>query len=247
MKKASTIILAGALAVTLTGCGGTTSSSSSSSDTSSSESVIETVEDVDLDNLSIGDSAVFKNYTITVNAVEVVDGAVTATVTMDAKTKSTFAVRYMDAITTTGKKISAEHQSDQTVDAGESYTATIVYQEPGITTLAWDNWSNEAEWHFDPIIDGVSAEQSSSSSSDYFVSDAWAAMERYGDQLYPYGFKLNMITGMLAEDQIDENTWFLKSYCQIKNEYGTWLKNQNAEAYVTWNGSTWVVDSFYVY
>ncbi|MDR0854287.1 MAG: hypothetical protein LBN34_07950 [Clostridiales Family XIII bacterium] len=55
------------------------------------------------------------------------------------------------------------------------------------------------------------------------VSYAWGALSMYGDSQYPYGFKVHMITGMLAEEPFDDNTWFLKANCTVKNQYGTKL------------------------
>lgn len=64
-------------------------------------------------------------------------------------------------------------------------------------------------------------------------SHAWGAVTDYGMDQYKYGFKLNMITGMMAESVFDEATWFLKSRCQTRNEAGIWQKNLICEAYVT--------------
>lgn len=55
------------------------------------------------------------------------------------------------------------------------------------------------------------------------LSMAWGAMEVYGKKEYPNGFKLKMVTGMLAETAEDENTWFLKTKCKVKNYNGTWV------------------------
>lgn len=46
-------------------------------------------------------------------------------------------------------------------------------------------------------------------------SYAWQAVERYGEAQYPAGFKLHWWAGKLAEEADDENTWFLKAYCDV--------------------------------
>lgn len=78
-------------------------------------------------------------------------------------------------------------------------------------------------------------------------SFAWGAVTDYGLNEYTYGFKLNMITGTMAETAVGENTWFLKSRCQIKNESGIWQKNLTCEAYVTGTDEQPEVIDFKVY
>jgi hypothetical protein len=51
-------------------------------------------------------------------------------------------------------------------------------------------------------------------------SYAWGACKMYGDSEYPYGFKVHIATGMLAEEPSDDDTWFLKASCEVKNAYG---------------------------
>lgn len=75
-------------------------------------------------------------------------------------------------------------------------------------------------------------------------SYAWGAVEMYGLSQYPYGFKRK---SMLAEEPHDENTWFLKGTCEIKNEYGTKMKNLTFEALVTGTSDDPQVIEFYVY
>lgn len=76
---------------------------------------------------------------------------------------------------------------------------------------------------------------------------AWDAVERYGKRQYPYGFKLEKIKGKLAETVEDENTWFLKATCEVKNEYGTWMKNLVCEASVSGTTESPRIDYFIVY
>ena len=57
-------------------------------------------------------------------------------------------------------------------------------------------------------------------------------VDDYGDWVYPYGFKLHYLTGVLAAERQDDGSMFLKIYCDVKNAYGTWAKNLVCEAYV---------------
>lgn len=75
------------------------------------------------------------------------------------------------------------------------------------------------------LVDNLSAKLS--------PSVAWGTFNTYGDNNFPYGFKLNIARGMLAERPLDENTWFLKATCEIKNINGVWIKNLECEAEVT--------------
>lgn len=47
---------------------------------------------------------------------------------------------------------------------------------------------------------------------------AWQAVEAYGENEYPYGFKLHYVSGKLAETPLDESTWSLKGACTVTNE-----------------------------
>ncbi|HJB45999.1 MAG TPA: PASTA domain-containing protein [Candidatus Mediterraneibacter surreyensis] len=53
------------------------------------------------------------------------------------------------------------------------------------------------------------------------ASYAWQTVEKYGEDQYPYGFELHYIMGKLAEEALDENTWFLKASATVTNAVGT--------------------------
>ena len=76
---------------------------------------------------------------------------------------------------------------------------------------------------------------------------AWIFADQYGKKEYPYGFKLHWMTGKLAERAEDDNTWFLKATCDVKNAYGTWAKGLNCEARVTGTNDLAMVIYFVVY
>ena len=50
---------------------------------------------------------------------------------------------------------------------------------------------------------------------------AWQALEAFGKaQYYPFDFKLHYIVGQIAAREYDNDTWFLKAECTIKDIYG---------------------------
>lgn len=49
---------------------------------------------------------------------------------------------------------------------------------------------------------------------------AWYVAEEYGETQYPYGFELHYIVGILAQEPVDKDTWFLKAACTVENAYG---------------------------
>ena len=51
---------------------------------------------------------------------------------------------------------------------------------------------------------------------------------------------------MLAETAEDENTWFLKAECEVKNSYGTWVAGV-CEARVSGTTKSPQIDYFMVY
>ncbi|MBR0405270.1 MAG: hypothetical protein IJI68_08740 [Eggerthellaceae bacterium] len=70
---------------------------------------------------------------------------------------------------------------------------------------------------------------------------AWAAVEMYGKAAYGSSFKVHYVLGILAEEPLDENTWFLKATCDIGDFSG------NCEAKVTGTTDYPEVYDFYVY
>lgn len=76
---------------------------------------------------------------------------------------------------------------------------------------------------------------------------AWQAVEAYGVLLYPYGFKLHYIVGVLALEAEDENTWYMKATCDVTNEYGATMKDLACEAHVTGTSDNPEVVDFTVY
>lgn len=69
---------------------------------------------------------------------------------------------------------------------------------------------------------------------------AWKAVEEYGIAEY-YDFELHYISGKIAEELEDENTWFLKATCTV---FGT---EQVCEAKVTGTTDNPEVIDFYFY
>ena len=78
--------------------------------------------------------------------------------------------------------------------------------------------------------------------------EAQEAMEWYGKQQFPYGFKMHTWIGKIAETPRNKSTWFLKYYVDIKNMYGVKLEYVECEATITKkkNGDI-IVKHFYIY
>lgn len=79
------------------------------------------------------------------------------------------------------------------------------------------------------------------------VSYAWTAVKNYGDNEFPYGFKLHNWVGVLAETAEDENTWFLKATCDVTNAFGATAKDMICEARVIGTTDNPQVIHFLVY
>lgn len=75
---------------------------------------------------------------------------------------------------------------------------------------------------------------------------AMSALELYGKEQYPLGFKLDKITGRLAETAVDENTWFMKYKCEVKDAYGN-KQEMTCEGKIQGPESNPTVYDFYVY
>lgn len=76
---------------------------------------------------------------------------------------------------------------------------------------------------------------------------AWQAVKSYGNEQYIYGFKLHYIKGKLAETVENNDTWFLKAYCDVADVNGIWIKNLICEARVSGSTQNPSVDYFEVY
>ena len=75
---------------------------------------------------------------------------------------------------------------------------------------------------------------------------AWNAVEDYGESQYPYGFELHYIMDRLAEEAVDESTWFLKATCTVTNAYNAEVE-ATCEAKVTGTSDNPQIASFSVY
>lgn len=75
---------------------------------------------------------------------------------------------------------------------------------------------------------------------------SWTAAEDYGEIQFPYGFELHYLTGKIAEEAYDEDTWFLKAECTYTNESGAEVDG-TCEAKVTGTTDSPEVIEFTVY
>lgn len=83
-------------------------------------------------------------------------------------------------------------------------------------------------------------------SSKLESSYAWQAASDYGKNEYPFGFKLHYIKGKLAQEAVDENTWYLKATCTVTNGYNASMEME-CEAKVTGTNDNPEVIEFNVY
>ncbi len=97
--------------------------------------------------------------------------------------------------------------------------------------------------------DTVKQQEKSTSDRDkldekLYSGSAWKAAEKYGKKTYG-SFKLHSIMGKMAEEAVDENTWFLKATCSY-TFMGDKLEG-TCEARVTGTDADPQVTSFIVY
>lgn len=76
-------------------------------------------------------------------------------------------------------------------------------------------------------------------------SEAWLAVRHYGENEYPYGFKLHLFTGLIAEEPND-GEWFLKANVTITNAFNA-KYDTVVEARVSGTSANPVIDYFFVY
>lgn len=241
MKRISLLIISLLLLFALTGCG--SSEDSNSTGETNQEETTEQTEEVtstqtaapaSLDNLKIGETADFPNYSITINSVgpqgyeEIV-----ANVTMVAKEESKFKPKYLE--TYQGAEKYGEGSGDtKDVAAGETFTTDVTFSNAeGVNGIRWNNWSNEAIWRFDPIVNPPAPDPNTT----FDGSAAIEAIKDYGEALYPYGFKLHDFAGVIRNSEIDPTTYEYAIYCDVTNEYGAEAKDLTCIATVTGVGT----------
>lgn len=77
------------------------------------------------------------------------------------------------------------------------------------------------------------------------ATSAWTAVQIYGESEYPYGFDLHLLD-VWAEEAMNKNTWYLKTACDVTNQYGV-EKEMACEAHVTGTDNNPRVVDFKVY
>ncbi len=137
-------------------------------------------------------------------------------------------------------------------------------------TSEYENLSNDSEWLGGWIItsienvdndiksftvyiqtqDSIDAEAQRKANAKALTAKleevaAWEAVQKYGLTQYSK-FKVHYMTGKLANEPKDENTWFLKAYVTYRNELGNKIET-TCEAEVTGTTNAPQVTYFYVY
>lgn len=137
-------------------------------------------------------------------------------------------------------------------------------------TSEYENLSNDSEWLGGWIItsienvdndnksftvyiqtqDSIDAEAQRKANAKALTAKleevaAWEAVQKYGLTQYSK-FKVHYMTGKLANEPKDENTWFLKAYVTYRNELGNKIET-TCEAEVTGTTNAPQVTYFHVY
>lgn len=85
-------------------------------------------------------------------------------------------------------------------------------------------------------IDAAIAQQAQADKLEQRLSQAsaLAACRQYGKRLYPAGFKMHNLTGVLQPfTPVDDDTWFYKVTVDVTNMYGANMKNLTCDCKVT--------------
>lgn len=93
----------------------------------------------------------------------------------------------------------------------------------------------------------TSAENRKVLESNLSSGHAWTAVQKYGEDVYPYGFKAHFLMNEIAAEPEDESTWFLKTTCDVTNEFGAEATGLTLEAKVTGTNDNPQVVEFNVY
>ncbi len=115
-----------------------------------------------------------------------------------------------------------------------------------VTSVYATSYNKTVEVYFTTPQEEANKAEHDKLDSKLSAASAWIAAEQYGKLEYPYGFKLHYYMGVLAEEPVDDNTWFLKAECTVENAYGNKLKG-TCEAKVTGTSDNPKVISFYCY
>ncbi|MEG1247028.1 hypothetical protein, partial [Gordonibacter sp.] len=107
----------------------------------------ETTPSDKLGSMSVGETAVFDGYEVTVSAVDIADTAVTAHVKIKAhESDQALKTKYLEG----GSQSETSFPDGKiAVPAGSEVEGTISYSNTSLKELRWNNWSMEATWKFE--------------------------------------------------------------------------------------------------
>lgn len=125
---------------------------------------------------------------------------------------------------------------DDTDYENNSVTITVAAQGSNDTDV--DDGSLSAE-------DSADSAASDNDNNAMMAGDAWIAVRDYGEQQYPYGFKVHYFTGVISEYE-EDGIWYLKGKCDVTNEYDA-TRSTVVEAQVQGTRDNPEVIYFYVY
>lgn len=111
----------------------------------------------------------------------------------------------------------------------EEKTVTLVFDTPESIKLTEEKKTNEKI-----LEDKLSS------------GHAWQAVKEYGENEYPYGFKVHYIKDVKAQYAKDQNTWYLKATCTVTNMYNA-KQELTCEAEVSGTNDNPKVEKFNVF
>ncbi len=74
---------------------------------------------------------------------------------------------------------------------------------------------------------------------------AFQDVEKYGQSLYPKGFKLHYVLGQQVAEAVDEHTWHLRASCTITQRDGSTVK-KDCDAKISGNHDSYTIVSFHL-
>lgn len=193
----------------------------------------------DNSNLKIGEAAKFNDYSIKINSIQQVNGYVLTSVTIHTDKDMTFEVNDFEGVSDSADRtINPDPQNDKKLKAGEDYTTDIQFANFDLNKIEWDYGFDEATWSFkaDPNnnFDKVEEEKKQAEEaqkkqqeeaerqkkeSEPDEAAALTAIEEYGKEQYPYGFKLHTLTDMRQFELEEDGSYMFVIGCTITNAF----------------------------
>lgn len=138
--------------------------------------------------------------------------------------------------------INTEKRFETAFGGYEESTVANIYINNSGTFSVDSSYDSNSEVRIDYYVISDSDPKSDTELTQFY---AQTAIEKYGEDLYPYGFKCHWIADLKNAEQNDDGSWFLKVGVTIENEYGNKLDTV-AEGTVSGTDQNPKVEQFYV-